>query len=229
MKRIPSFGDERGTTMMEVIVSLAAGLVVMAAISTVIVVSLRESNRVSARVDANQRARIALNAIVNQLHSACIAPQIAPVQVGSTGTQLSFIHQSGSAVAPTPVLSKISLTGTTLSQSDYPTTGGTAPQWTFASTPSSTRQLMTKISPIPPSSSIFSYLAYSNGQVSATPLTTPLVAAGAASTVQVNVAFSAAPLSKPVSDPNAATNIQSTALLRLTPPSFTNGTNLPCQ
>jgi hypothetical protein len=229
MKRLPSIDDERGTTLMEVMVALSAGIVVLAALSMVIVVSLRESDRVSARVDANQRARIVLGKIVDQLHSACIAPQIAPVQVGSTGTLLSFIHQSGSAVAPIPVLSTISLSGGTLSQSDYPSTGGTAPTWTFAATPSSTRQLMTKISPTAPSSSIFSYYAYANGAISPTPLHTPLEAAEAASTVEVHVALTAAPLSTPVSDPNAAANIQSSALLRLTPPSFTTGSNAPCQ
>jgi hypothetical protein len=226
---LPTLSDERGTTLMEVIVALAAGIVVLTAISTVIMVSLRESTRVNARVDANQRARIALNDVINQLHSACIAPQIAPIQVGSTGTELNFIHQSGSGVSLTPVLSKISLSGTTLTQSDYAATGGLAPTWTFASTPSSTKQLMTKISPTAPSSSIFSYYAYSGGAISATPLHTPLEAAEAASAVEVSVAFSASPLSKPVSDPNAAANIQSTALLRLTPPSFTTGANLPCQ
>lgn len=229
MKRLPSYKDERGTTLMEVLVALSTGIVVLAAISTVIIVSMRESGRISARVDANQRARIALNKIVDQLHSACIAPQIAPVQEGSGGTLLSFIHQTGSAVAPIPVLSKISLTGTTLSQSDYPNTGGTAPVWTFSSTPASTRQLMTKISPTAPSSSIFSYYSYASGQVSATPLETPLNPERAAVAVQVKVAFTAGPLSAPVSDPNAAANIQSSALLRMTPPSFTTGANLPCQ
>lgn len=222
--------DQRGTTLMEVIVALASGIVVLAAISTVVVVSLRETGRVSARVDANQRARIALNRIVDQLHSACLAPQIAPVREGSTGTLLSFIHQTGSAVAPTPVLSRISLSGGTLSQSDYPTTGGQAPLWTFSSTPSSTTQLMTEISPTAPSASIFSYYAYSGGQVSAIPLGTPLNLEGAARTVKVTVAFTAAPLSTPVSDPNAAANIQGSVLLRLTPASFSSGAvNLPCQ
>jgi Tfp pilus assembly protein PilW len=230
MSRLPSLRDERGTTLMEVLVALSTGMVVLAAISAVIVVSLRETGKINAKVDANQRARIALNKIVDQLHSACIAPQIAPVQVGSTGTLLSFIHQTGSAVAPTPVLTKINLEGTTLSQSDYAATGGQAPAWTFSLTPTSTRQLMTKISATSPSTSIFSYYSYTNGQVSATPLTTPLTAESTARTVKVAVAFTASPLTTTVKDANAAANIQSSAVLRLTPASFSSGgVNLPCQ
>lgn len=221
--------DERGTTLVEALVGLAAGGVVLAAIGTVLIVSLHGSDRISARVEANQRARITLNKIIDQLHSACVAPQIAPVQKESSGTQLSFIHQTGSAVALTPVLSKISLVGDTLTQSDYPATGGSAPTWTYATTPSSTTQLMTKISPIAPSGSIFSYYAYLGGQVAATPLQTPLTPEQAASAVKVTVAFTATPLSGAVNDPNGTASIQSSAILRLTPPSFTTGTNAPCQ
>jgi hypothetical protein len=229
VSRVRLVEDERGTTLVEALVALAAGGVVLAAISTVLIVSLHGSDRISARVDANQRARIALNKIIDQLHSACIAPQIAPVQKESSGTQLSFIHQTGSAVALTPVLSKISLVGGTLTQSDYPAVSGSAPTWTYATNPSSTTQLMTKISPTAPSTSIFSYYKYENGKVAPTPLETPLNSERAASTVKVAVAFTAAPLSAPVNDPNVAASIQSSANLRLTPPSFTTGANAPCQ
>lgn len=229
MSRLPAPGEERGTTLIEALVALAAGGMVLAAVSTILIVALHGSSRVSARVDSEQRARIALDKVVDQLHSACIAPQIAPVREGSSGTVLSFIHQTGSGVALTPVLSRISLVEGTLSQSDYPATGGAAPTWTFAENPSSTTQLMTNISPTPPSGGIFSYYSYANGQVSATPLETPLNLERAATTVKVSVAFTAASPSAPASDANSATSIQNSALLRLTPPSFTTGTNAPCQ
>ncbi len=229
MRRVRPLADERGTTLVEALVGLAAGGVILAAVSTVLIVSLHGSDRISARVDANQRARIAMNKIIDQLHSACVAPQIAPIQKESSGTLLSFIHQTGSAVALTPVLSKISLVGGTLKQADYPAVSGSAPLWTFATNPTSTTQLMTKVSPTTPSSSIFSYYTYSGGQVSATPLAVPLDQERAASTVKVAVAFTAAPMSAPVGDDEAAASIQSTAVLRLTPPSFTTGANAPCQ
>jgi Tfp pilus assembly protein PilW len=221
--------DESGMTLVELLVATAAGVVVMFGIVTAFIVTMRETDRVAAHVDANQRSRTVMYKVIDELHSACIAAQIAPVQSGSSGTSLNFIHQAGSAVSPTPVLSKISLSGTTLSQSDYASTGGSAPSWTFSGTPSSTVQLMTGVSPTS-GSSIFSYYAYSNGQVSSTPLATPLGSTDAAKTVQVSVAFKVAPTTTPIVDPNAPTAVEDSALLRFTPATFDTAANdLPCQ
>lgn len=229
MKRMNLIRDERGMTLVELLVATTAGAVVMTGVTLTMIVTMRETNRVTSHIEANQSARIAMTKIINQLHSACVAPQITPVQKDSTGTLLSFLHQSGSAVAPTPVLSRISLTGTTLSQSDYPATGGVAPNWTFAETPSSTVQLMTGVSAISASIPLFRYFAYSNGQVSSNPLATPLEA-NASSAVQVNVAFKTAPSKTVAGDANAQTAIQNSALLRLTPPAYNSASaNLPCQ
>lgn len=223
----PNFRDEKGTTLIELMVGISAGLVILFAISMVLMVSLRESHRVSARVDAVQRARIALSRVMEELHSACIAPQIAPVKEG-TGTSLTFIHQTGSEVVPKPIRSTISLSEGTLLQSDTPSTGGNAPEWTWASSPSPSRVLMTGIGPTPPSGNIFTYYTYVNGQLSA-PLTTVNEETGRRVT-QVHVAFTTEPASTPVADPNAPASIQDTATLRLTPPSFNPGAiNLPCQ
>lgn len=222
--------DESGMTLIELLVATAAGVVVMFGVVTAFIVTLRETDRVASHVDANQRARTTMYKVIDELHSACVASQIAPVQSGSSGTSLNFIHQSGSAVSPTPVLSKISLSGTTLSQADYAATGGSAPTWTFSGAPTSTKQLMTNVSPIS-GSSIFSYYAYSGGQVSSTSLNVPLSSDSAAKTVQVSVAFKAAPTTTPIAnDANAAAAVQDSALLRFTPATFsTSANNLPCQ
>jgi Tfp pilus assembly protein PilW len=217
-------------TLVELVVAMSAGVIVMAGVTLAMIVTMRETNRVASHVDANQRARVAMTKIINQLHSACVAPQISPVREDSTGTMLSFLHQSGSAVALTPVLSRITLSGTTLTQSDYPATGGAAPNWTFATTASSTVELLSGVSPISASVPVFRYFAYSNGKVSATPLAANPLGANAASTVQVNVAFKAAPGKTVAGDANAQTEIQNAALLRLTPPGYSSTTsNLPCQ
>src|SRR4029077_6904163 len=117
MKRFNLIQDQSGMTLVELLVATAAGVIVMAGITLAVIVTTRENNRVSSHVDANQRARLTMTNIIDELHSACVAPQIAPIREDSTGTMLSFWHKSGSAVALTPVLSRISLVGTTLSQS----------------------------------------------------------------------------------------------------------------
>ena len=74
----------------------------MFGVTLAVIVTMRETNRVASHVDANQRARLTMTKIIDQLHSACVAPQIAPVQKDSTGTMLIFCHQTGLSRRPDP-------------------------------------------------------------------------------------------------------------------------------
>lgn len=220
--------DQRGTTLIEMLVALASGLVITGALTALVITTLHGSSRVAARVDATQRARIALVRLTEQLHSACVAPEVAPIQKASTGTSLEFIHQTGSQVSPVPIISVISLSGSTLSQQDYSVTG-TVPNWTRSTAIGGPRVLLTNVGPTAPSSSIFSYYRYSGGTISTTPLATPLEAE-AALTVEVRAALTAAPSSSPVKDAGSSASVQNSATLRLTPPSFNEGSPArPCQ
>jgi len=222
--------DESGTTLIELMVALMTGLVIISALTMVILTTLHGTNRVSARVHATQRARLAVAQLMEELHSACVMPEIAPVKEGSEGNKLLFVHQTGSAVAPTPVLSEVVYSAGTLKQLDFASTGGTSPNWTFSKTASSTKTLLTNVTPMPPSSSIFTYYAYSGGTISETPQKTPLNEIDALLTVEVHAAITAAPEHMPVADAGAEASIQNTATLRLTPPSFNEGSPArPCQ
>lgn len=224
--------DETGTTLVELMVALMVGMVIFTALTTMVITTMHGSARVAARVEATQRARIAMTRVMEQLHSSCVAPEIAPVRVGSTGNSLEFVHQTGSAVSPTPILSVVSYSNGTLKQSDYSVTG-TSPNWTKGSLIPPTRTLLTKVAPIPPSTTIFSYYRYSNGAVSETPLTPPATGLSkeeAALTVEVRAGLSADPLSTPVKDGGSAADVRNSATLRLTPPSFNEGSpSKPCQ
>jgi hypothetical protein len=218
--------DERGATLIEVTIGMATGMVVLFALTTMIVVTLHSTARVSARVDATQNARLSVTRITDQLRSSCVAPRIAPVKAGSTGTSLRFIHQRGSAVVLDPMLSRIDLVGGTLTQYDYALTGGSMPNWSFAATPSSQRLLATGISPVPPSTAVFTYLGYSGKAINLVLPAAPLSAEDAARTVAVRVAFSAAPTN--ISGAGAAAQIRDTVLLRLTSLAFNKETDEPC-
>ncbi|HEX5713759.1 MAG TPA: hypothetical protein VFX85_10635 [Solirubrobacterales bacterium] len=211
-------------------VATAAGMVVFFALTTVIVSTMRSGARVSARVEADQNARLASTLIMNQLRSSCVSPRVAPIKSGSTGTSMRFIHQAGSGAVLTPVLSKIELSNGTLTQYDYKALPGTsAPMWGFEEkNPISERWLATGIAPIPPSSSIFFYKAYGKGAVNEVLPSGPLNSANALRTVAVTVAFTASPRNEPVADANAGTPIQDTALLRLTSLAFDKETADPC-
>src|SRR6476660_127010 len=93
--------DESGTTLVELMVALMTGLIIISALSMAILTTLHGTARVEARVEATQRARLALGKLMEELHSACVTPEIAPVKEESSGTLLRFVHQTGAAVSPT--------------------------------------------------------------------------------------------------------------------------------
>lgn len=227
MRRRLDIADERGATLIELMVGMAAGMVVLFALTMMILATMNSTARVSARVDATRNARLTVTQVTEQLRSSCVAPRIAPVRAGSTGTALLFIHQKGSAAVLDPVLSKIELANGTLTQYDYAKAGGAMPDWSFAASPTSERQLATGIGPIAPSNAVFTYLGYSGKAINlALPATTaaPLSATDAARTVAVRVSFSASPRGGAA----AAAQVRDTALLRLTSLAFSKESDEPC-
>jgi Tfp pilus assembly protein PilW len=229
LENLPS---ERGTTLVELIVAMAAGIVVMATLSLLIIGVLHSSARVNSRVDATQRGRIAVTRIVEQLHSACLAPKAAPILEKSSGTSLQFIHAVGTQatqVAPIPTKTKIEYSGGTLTQYDYAGTG-TYPGTTYSGT-ATTTTLLTKVAPIPPGTSVFSYFGSSNGTITeVVPGSEGLTSTQAATVSEVRVGVSASPGTSPISDGGAAASIKDSAALRLTPPSFNEKAAAPpCQ
>ena len=225
---------EHGFTLVELVVSLALGMIVILGILAVTEVAMRSSARTATRVAAEQRARPVLERLIDQLHSTCIGPEAGPLLAGSTESSLSFLHQTGSSVTPLPDKVVVSLSGNTLSQSVFPSTGGEAPNWTFAGTPSSTRVLLTGVGPAqtgdpPIDAPLFRYFKYDGGVVDPNSLPTPLDAASSALAVRVDVAFSVAPLSNPTNDARAPITVSDSVLVRFSPasedPTKVNG---PC-
>jgi Tfp pilus assembly protein PilW len=221
--------DERGMTLVELMVATATGVVVMGGITLAMIVTMRETSRVAGHVEADQQARQAMTKLLGELHSACVAPQIAPIYPESTGSAMTFIHQSGSAVAPVPVKTRVSLVGGNLVENDFAYEKGTAPNWTFKTT--STSEILTYgIEPMG-TTPLFRYYSYANGAISTTPLSSaPELGENAARTVQVSIAFNANPANAVSNDASSQTGIQDSALLRLTPPAYSSASsNSPCQ
>lgn len=225
--------DERGTTLVELVVGMAAGLVVMAGLVTLIMVTLNTTSRVSARVHATQEARVALTRIIDQLHSACIAPKVPPIRSGSTENELRFVHATGSAVAPTPVLTKITYSGGALTQRDYAWKSGTAPYWTFEeTTPTRTTLLNDRIAPVS-GKPIFAYFGHASGAIATTAFAavppTGLSEVDASRTLQVSIAFKATPRNDN-GESATPTRIQGSASLQLTASSYNPAAqSTPCQ
>jgi Tfp pilus assembly protein PilE len=162
-KRLAS--EEGGFTLVELLVVIIIAIVTTLALFAFQDLALRQSSRVFAKVDATQEARQAIERIETRLHSACVAEDVTPIQAGSTPTSLRFISKFTSAATVTPEKHTIALSGTSLNDSTYAVTGGSSPNWTFASTPSSTVRLLSNVTWAPGSSNIiFRYYKYGPAQ-----------------------------------------------------------------
>jgi Tfp pilus assembly protein PilW len=234
---------EDGVTLVELLVATAVGIIVLFGVVTVVEVSSRANARTTARVVANQTARPVLTRIVDELHSTCVGPSVAPVLAGSDGSSISFINQTGDDPAVVPVKRTISLSGTSMNESVYDNTktlatGGSTPPYTFSSTASSTQLLLTGAgaasiggTTVP----LFRYYGYdTSGVLSTTPMTTPLTSTTsdsnyAGKVVKVAVAFSVTPPKHTVNtDAGAKVSLSDSAVLRFTPASTATTTNVPC-
>jgi hypothetical protein len=193
--------DEGGFTLIELLVSITTGIVVLTAILMMTTVATHNQVRIADRVDANRRARPVMTRIVDQLHSGCVAPRVAPVLAGSTPTSMTFITKSGSGVTLTPEKRVLTLSGTTLRETVYAGTNNTPP-FTFAATPTApynNRTLLTNVS-APPGGVVFEYRDFLrssdstlNGTLNPNALGTPLTADDAAHTAYVTVSLSTSP------------------------------------
>lgn len=222
--------DQGGYSLIELMVAASAGAVVLLGLFAMFDLSLKNSAQVTARVDANARAKPAIQQLMTDLHSACTGPAIAPVQTGSTDNQLRFLTATGGGVSPTPEKHIVSYENGDLVERIYPATGGANPLWTFSASPTSTRILIEDVdAPDEAYGTPFSYYASQAGVIQTTPLPVPLSATDAARAVQVKVGMEVAPSSTPVDDPNASVTLTDAAVFRFSPfsedPTKVNG---PC-
>jgi hypothetical protein len=222
---------EHGVTLVEMLVAMLTGLVVVSAAFAILEVSLHQSTRIADRVSADQRGRLALEKIMLELHSACIASGVNPIQETSSSTRLKFLSESGSSEPffSYGVKHEIYLVGTTLKDAIYQSNGGTeAKGWKFPAegSPTSTNTLLTNVY-APTTGTMFEYFKYTASALT-TALSTSLNKEEANAATKVNVNLTVAPesgdtrLSRPVS-------LSGTAVLRLTPATETSAPNLPCE
>ena len=249
--------DERGFTLIELIVATMAGIIVAAATSAVVIASVHFSSNFGNRVDANQEGRVAMEKITQALNSSCVATGVTPLvgtpaPTGMVGGAASGSDASDavfySSLTDSPTIEpnevEISLTGTAPSQQlvmyTYANTNtvGTAPPWTFSTTanPSGGFVLLPDAAQATINGAVkpvFQYFSYdtATGQMNTTPLPVPLSATDASNTAEVTVSFEALPSNKGanLSAPGAGANISDSVVLKLTPASSApNGSNTPC-
>jgi Tfp pilus assembly protein PilW len=230
--------DEAGFSVVELMVAIAAGMVVLLALFGVLDISVTQSARSIDRIESGQRGRTAMEELIQELHSSCVAASVAPVYAGSSSSSLTFISQFGSGPVLNPDEHIVTVQADPVKPYNdlvdklYPYVSGSAPTWTFAAAPTKTKTLAENVSQATVNGAVqpyFQYFAYTNGVISSTPLTTPLSAANAANAVQVTISFAVGPTDKS-SDARRTINLSDGVVLRYIPASGTaTVANLPCQ
>ncbi|HEY5430858.1 MAG TPA: prepilin-type N-terminal cleavage/methylation domain-containing protein [Solirubrobacteraceae bacterium] len=242
--------DDRGFTLVELLVALSAGIVVLFGATSLIIVSFHFSSRIADSVNAVQEGRTAMEQLLQELNSGCLVNDVSPVQattaagitpaVNTDGNDLVFVTGLGDSATATPTEHVIAIQNGALIDTAYPNTGGSPPAlntpatWTFSATPKLRRILLERVTQINGSTPLFQYLSFANASnptanslVNAAPLSPlPLTAVAAPSVAEVDIAWQAGP-SDGLTDPTRALAIRDSAVFRLTPASPT-GTNYPC-
>jgi hypothetical protein len=228
--RLPNLRGERGFTLMETLVAMLAGVIVTGATFAILDISLKQSSRLADRVSADQRGRLGLEKVLLELHSSCVSIGANPIQAESDGTHLKFLSKSGSSEPFFTSMTKheLYLSGNTLEDAVYQSTGGNEAKWTFPASATSTTPVLTGVSS-PSSGSMFEYFKYTGTSLT-TALKVPLVAADAKVATKVNVNFIVAPESGNTSGPAGDRSIElgDSVVMRLTPSSEVGG-NEPCE
>ncbi|MGH2854182.1 MAG: PilW family protein [Solirubrobacteraceae bacterium] len=216
-KEHPSLSGEDGYTLMEMLVAIVTGLVVCLALFAILDFSTRQETRLNDMAQATQLGRLAMTRIVDELHSACIAPSFTPILEGSNANELRFINAYSekaviSETKPEAYKQKIvwNEKAETLTDYTYTSNGGTWPNFTFSevATPAAgvllaTHVKQSKTEPGEKTIPIFQYYSYTGesnenettglNTLNAKPLEVPLEKKTAPTAASVLVSFNTGP------------------------------------
>ena len=103
MSRPAPLRDERGYTLVEMILATAAGLVVCVIALTIVLTSLQFSTADADRVDSNQQGSYAMEKIVQALTSSCVAGEGSSPVIGSP----AYLNGTGPYLITTPRISPV--------------------------------------------------------------------------------------------------------------------------
>ena len=234
------------------LVAMVIGLIVSLAAFALLSVTTSDVGRINERTQATQNGRVGLEKIMAELHSACVAVTVNPIQEGSTATAIKFISEASplntlkepSSSLATVRLHEIAYASGTLVEKSWRSTGE-PPGYKFntAETPTKTL-LMTGVEE--GSTPIFQYFRYyiesdaavqqghaNVGQIDPTPVTIPtsggLPKTEAERISEVTVSFSSLPQRKEGTgyDRGRPVAFEDSAVFRLAPSSEASE-NEPC-
>ncbi len=245
--------SERGFTLIELLVSMAMGIIIILAAFSLLDFTTRDVSRITSRAQVDQTGRVALEKLMLQLHSSCVAPTVNPIQPGGNENVLKFISESSplnTYKEPVSSLSTVRLreivytpasgkTEGTLTEKSWPSTG-TSPNYVFDEKAAPTeRKLLTGVTQTA-SEPVFRYYRYYRegdtgaklGQINPNPVAVPLEKELESEIIsKVTVSFTLAPEGQEsaFAKGDRAVALEDSAILRLAPSSeASSNPNYPC-
>lgn len=190
--------DERGFTLVELLVSTSIGVVVLLATFAIFDSALLAQNRVDDRTDSIARGRTGMEQIVQQLRSqVCLGPSLPAIEYGDED-QVTFYADLANTTF-VPERRDLTFSGGALTERDYPgRASGGSPPYTFSAAPARTRVILDRLTLASPGGTPIPFFTYYGFDGSTPPqptneLPVPLTAAGRAQVVQIRVSFMALP------------------------------------
>lgn len=197
--------DEDGFSLMELIVAMAIGSIVLTVVLGIFMNGLSGATKVTDRIEATQRARIANDRVVMLLQAQVCADGSAPI-TDAQATSVTFTANIGDAQAlPTRYRMRYDATTKALWEDDFPATKVDG-ALTFQAVPARSRTLITNVQPV--SGAFFTYYAFNlaTGLVDTTLTPAPtLTADDLHRVVRVGIAMTAMPERTKTADPRATT------------------------
>ena len=86
--------SEHGFTLVEVLVAMVIGMIVSLGAFSLLEFTTSDVSRVTARAHIDQTGRVALEKIMLQLHSACVAVTITPIEPKSNENTIKFVSET---------------------------------------------------------------------------------------------------------------------------------------
>jgi prepilin-type N-terminal cleavage/methylation domain-containing protein len=252
-RRSPS--DERGFTMIELLVAMSMGTMVMLAAFLLLKYTTGDVARITERVHVDQAGSVGLERIMLELHSSCVTRGVTPIQTGSSENSIKFISEAGGQSSFNTVhlheIEYVPAKGEAegklveySSASIPPPTGGAAPNYTFPKTPETKVVLLTGVQQAETKEStkipVFQYYRYYHtgdtspkyGQINSTAIAKlPLTELESENVTKVSISFTLAPNGKEASTFNHDRPIEladSTVFRLATSSEAASNPNLPC-
>jgi len=223
------FRAQEGFTLMEMLVAATVGFVILSATLGLLESTLRLDNGVMAKTDAQQRGRLAMDRITQELRSqVCLnltTPAILPTK--STADSVTFYSDFGSNVKAPPMLRTITFDATSgdIIESDIPGAGPDGGPFTYTATPTKTIIFQNATRVVESDNSVRPFLKYFAYETKAgvlgttQELTPPLAAAAAARVARIEISFTARPTG--AKDSKNATDIKDEISVRHADPNLT--------